>query len=53
MQLSMKCSVAVHCLIFIHEAQSIARVTSPLLPESTRCNLVVIRNGYKFLKKRG
>ena len=41
MQLSMKCSIAVHCLIFIHEAKGIARVTSPLLAESTGCNPVI------------
>ncbi len=34
MQISMKCSVAVHCLIFIHEAKGIAKVTSNLLAES-------------------
>lgn len=53
MQLSMKCSVAVHCLIFIHEAKGIARVTSPLLSESTGCNPVVIRNTISSLKKAG
>ena len=30
MQISIKCSVAVHCLIFIHEAKGIAKVTSNL-----------------------
>lgn len=53
MQLSMKCSVAVHCLIFIHEAKGIARVTSPLLSESTGCNPVIIRNTISSLKKAG
>ena len=53
MQLSMKCSVAVHCLIFIHEAKGIARVTSPLLAESTGCNPVIIRNVISALKKAG
>ena len=43
MQISMKCSVAVHCLIFIYEAKGIAKVTSGLLAESTGCNPVVIR----------
>lgn len=53
MQLSMKCSVAVHCLIFIHEAKGIAKVTSNLLAESTGCNPVVIRNIISALKKAG
>ncbi len=51
MQISMKCSVAVHCLIFIHEAKGIAKVTSNLLAESTGCNPVVIRNILSALKK--
>ena len=53
MQLSMKCSVAVHCLIFIHEAQGVAKVTSNLLSESTGCNPVVIRGILSALKKAG
>lgn len=53
MQISMKCSVAVHCLIFIHEAKGIAKVTSSLLAESTGCNPVVIRNIISALKKAG
>ncbi len=53
MQLSMKCSVAVHCLIFIHEAKGKARVTSALLAQSTGCNPVIIRNALSALKKAG
>lgn len=53
MQISMKCSIAVHCLIFIHEAKGIAKVTSNLLAESTGCNPVVIRNILSALKKAG
>ena len=53
MQISMKCSVAVHCLIFIYEARGIAKVTSGLLAESTGCNPVVIRNIMSALKKAG
>lgn len=53
MQISMKCSVAVHCLIFIHEARGIAKVTSNLLAESTGSNPVVIRNILSALKKAG
>ena len=53
MQISIKCSVAVHCLIFIHEAKGIAKVTSSLLAESTGSNPVVIRNILSALKKAG
>ncbi len=53
MQLSMKCSIAVHCLIFIYEAKGKAKVTSSLLSQSTGCNPVVIRNIFSALKKAG
>lgn len=53
MQISMKCSIAVHCLIFIHEAKGIAKVTSTLLSQSTGCNPVIIRNTISALKKAG
>ena len=53
MQISMKCSVAVHCLLFIWEARGKARVTSTLLAQSTGCNPVVIRNILSALKKAG
>lgn len=53
MQISMKCSVAVHCLIFIYEAKGKAKVTSNLLAQSTGCNPVVIRNVFSALKKAG
>ena len=53
MQLSMKCSVAVHCLIFIHEARDKTKVTSTLLAQSTGVNPVVIRNILSALKKAG
>ncbi len=53
MQISMKCSIAVHCLIFIYEAKGIAKVTSSLLSQSTGCNPVVIRNTISALKKAG
>lgn len=53
MQISTKCSVAVHCLIFMYEARGIAKVTSGLLAESTGCNPVVIRNIMSALKKAG
>lgn len=53
MQLSMKCSIAVHCLIFIYEAKGKAKVTSGLLAQSTGCNPVIIRNILGALKKAG
>ena len=53
MQISMKCSVAVHCLLFIWEARDKVRVTSTLLAQSTGCNPVVIRNTLSALKKAG
>lgn len=53
MQISMKCSIAVHCLIFIHEAQGVTKVTSSLLAESTGCNPVTIRGIMSSLKKAG
>lgn len=53
MQISIKCSVAVHCLIFIHEAKGIGKVTSNLLAQSTGSNPVVIRNILSALKKAG
>ena len=53
MQISTKCSIAVHCLIFIHEAKGIAKVPSSLLSESTGSNPVVIRNILSALKKAG
>lgn len=52
-QISMKCSVALHCLIFIHEAKGGARVTSTLLVESTGCNPVVIPNILRAMKTVG
>lgn len=53
MQLSMKCSVAIHCLIYIWEGRDKVRVTSPLLAQSTGCNPVIIRNLLSALKKAG
>lgn len=53
MQISIKCSIAVHCLLFIHEAKGKARVTSSLLAQSTGCNPVVIRTVISALKKAG
>lgn len=53
MQISTKCSVAIHCLIFIHEYGEQKKVTSELLSLSTGSNPVTIRNILSALKKEG
>ena len=51
MQISAKCSIAVHCLIFIHEYSPMTKVTSELIATSTKTNAVTIRNILSALKK--
>lgn len=53
MHISMKCSIAIHCLIFINEYGESKRVTSELLSLSTSCNPVTIHNIISALKKEG
>lgn len=53
MHISMKCSVAIHCLIFIYEYGGSKKVTSQLLSLSTGSNPVIIRNILSALKKEG
>lgn len=53
MHISQKCSVAVHCLIFINEYGRQTKVTSELLSLSTGCNPVIIRGILSSLKKAG
>ncbi len=53
MHISAKCSIAVHCLLFIHEYGATAKVTGELLSKSTGCNPVVIRGIVSALKKAG
>ncbi len=53
MRISTKCSVAVHCLLFLHEYGEKQKVTSGLLALSTGCNPVVIRSVMSALKKAG
>ncbi len=53
MQISKKCSIAVHCLIFINEYGRQEKVTSELLSRSTGCNPVTVRNILSALKKAG
>ena len=53
MHISNKCSIAVHCLLFIHEYGQGQKVTSELLSLSTGCNPVTIRNIISAMKKDG
>lgn len=53
MHISKKCSIAVHCLIFINEYGENKRVTSEILGLSAGCNPVTIRNIISALKKDG
>lgn len=53
MHISTKCSVAVHCLIFIFEYGNTQKVTSDLLSLSTGINPVTIRKIVSALKKDG
>ena len=53
MHISSKCSIALHCLVFICDYGNTTRVTSGLLALSTGSNSVVIRNIVSALKKDG
>ena len=53
MHISTKCSIAIHCLIFISEYGETQKVTSELLSLSTGSNPVTIRNIVSALKKEG
>lgn len=53
MHISTKCSVAIHCLVFICEYGESRKVTSELLSLSTGVNPVTIRNIVSALKKDG
>ena len=53
MHISAKCSIAVHCLMFIAEYGESNKVTSELLSRSTGINPVTIRNILSALKKDG
>jgi len=50
-RITSKCSIAIHCLVFINEYGEHSKVTSGLLALSTGCNPVVIRNIISTLKK--
>ena len=53
MHISTKCSIAIHCLIFIYEYGDTTKVTSEILSLSTGINPVTIRNIFSSLKKDG
>lgn len=53
MYISTKCSIALHCLLFLSEYESQMKVTSELLGKSTGCNAVMIRNILGDLQKAG
>lgn len=53
MHISTKCSVAIHCLLFINEYGEQTKVTSELLSRSTGINAVTIRNIMSALKRDG
>lgn len=53
MHISTKCSIALHCLVFIYEYGNTTRVTSQLLAKSTGVNPVTIRTILSALKKAG
>ena len=53
MHISNKCSIALHCLLFIHEYGGAKKVTSELLALSTGCNPVTIRNLISAMRKDG
>ncbi len=53
MHISNKCSIAIHCLLFINEYGKEKKVTSKLLSLSTGCNPVTIRNMISAMKKNG
>ena len=51
MRISTKCSIALHCLIFITEYEDKTKVTSELLAKSTGCNPAAIRSILNSLQK--
>ena len=51
MRLNTKCSIALHCLIFIAQYEEKVKVTSELLAKSTRCKSAAIRSILNALQK--
>ena len=48
-----KCSIALHCLVFISEYENKTKVTSTLLARSTGCNPSAIRSILTALQRAG
>lgn len=53
MRINTKCSIALHCLVVIHEFAEKRKVTSELLAKSTGCNAAAIRSILLPLQKEG
>ncbi|MDE7243862.1 MAG: Rrf2 family transcriptional regulator [Oscillospiraceae bacterium] len=53
MRLTTRCSIALHCLVFISEYEDRTKITSELLAKSTGCNPAAIRNILGVLQKEG
>ena len=53
MRLNTKCSVALHCLVFLSEYEDQTKITSELLAKSTGCNSSAIRSILNDLQKAG
>lgn len=51
MRIDTKCSIALHCLVFILEYENKVKVTSELLAKSTGCNSAAIRSILNALQK--
>ena len=51
MRINTKCSIALHCLVVIHEYADKQKVTSELLAKSTGCNPAAIRSILSALQK--
>lgn len=51
LRINTKCSIALHCLVFLAEYGETVKVTSELLAKSTGCNPVIIRNILNLLQK--
>lgn len=53
MRINTKCSIAVHCLLYIYEYGESRKITSELLALSTGCNPAAVRSIISALKKEG
>ena len=53
MHISSYCSIAILCLLFIHQYSSQTKVTGDLIATSTKTNAVTVRNILSALKKDG